>query len=66
MTRDEIKHWHKAHPFGARDEAYIDAILDHVKKIWLKRPKERLGQALINESDWLDLFNTPDEEWSDE
>lgn len=64
MTREEIKQWHKKHAYGARDEAYIDAVLSHVKAMWLKRSYERLGQALINHSGALDLFNIRDEVWA--
>jgi hypothetical protein len=63
VTRSEIKQWNNEHPYGARDEAYVDAVLEHVKKLWLTRPKERLGQALVNASDSLDLFFARDEEW---
>lgn len=50
MTKDEITQWHDAHPHGARDEAYIDAVLARVKKLWLTRPQLRLGQLLANEA----------------
>lgn len=48
MTKQEIIDWHKAHPYGARDEAYMEAVFALLKREWLKHPKERLGQLLVN------------------
>lgn len=33
-------------PYGARDEAYVDAVLARVRVLWLKHPGYRLGQLL--------------------
>ena len=64
MTRDEITDWHEAHPWGERDDKYIDAVLAHVKAAWMQARKERLGQLLYNIAGRSDIFHTPDEEWA--
>lgn len=66
MTSDEIIAWHKAHPYGARDDAYMDAVLARVKRLWRERPLERLGQMLVNVAGDEDVFLMSDEEWFDE
>jgi hypothetical protein len=69
MTRKEIIDWHRAHPYGARDSQYMDAVLDHIKKRWLESPKQRLGQLLVNAGRSQngtvngDVFYVPDEDW---
>lgn len=66
MTRDEVKQWHEDHPFGARDEAYMDGLLANVKKRWLERPRERFGQMIVNTTFLQLLFQLLDEDWCDE
>jgi len=69
MTHDEIERWHREHPYGARDEAYVDAVLAHVKRLWLAAPKQRLGQLLVNHGRATngaingDVFHVLDEAW---
>ena len=63
MTKQEIIDWHKAHPYGARDEAYIDAVLAHVKRGWMERPHQRIGQVIANiVGHHQDVFYIPDED----
>lgn len=64
MTADEIEQWHVDHPYGARDEAYIDSVLEHVKRLWLARPTCRLGQVLVSEHKHYDVFYAQDEHWA--
>ena len=65
MTKDEIEQWHKKHPYGARDDAYMDAVLERVKQLWKLHPHERLGQLLYNDSAGGEVYYVLDEEWSE-
>jgi hypothetical protein len=62
MTKSEISQWHKDHPYGARDLAYIDTVLTQLRTLWLGCPHQRLGQLIVNYSKG-DPFHTPDERW---
>lgn len=62
MTREELLQWHQEHPYGARTEEYVDAVLAEVKKRWLAEPEQRLGQLAWNLCE-DDPFYMPDECW---
>lgn len=63
-SREDISKWHKQHPYGARDEQYMDAVLAQVKRRWKEYPTERLGQLVENLAGG-DPFHTLDENWFD-
>jgi hypothetical protein len=67
MTKEEIYKWHQEHPYGARDAAYVDAVLAKLREIWLEFPQERLGQLIVNLASDIEMdpFNILDEELVD-
>jgi hypothetical protein len=60
---DVIRAWHAKYPHAARHEAYVDAVLAHVRSMWLRYPHLRLSELLSRNADDVPMVRIDDEEF---